>query len=214
MRLSLNTRNGTRSLKAAVTGRWHDNRHALITDLAERGAGDQTNRLQILQNLRRRQRMTRQCPAMLSRLKEDPCKSPCNRVKLRVGGGIGRPVHCRGESGAASILYAVNPSERQFKAKIVMVVSWLCRLDSHAFSSRRRSHSPVILASCSDNVSNSSTTRHYFSARLRGTEEDQPKPVSSPGQASEHRTEFNKNTECLGGGEIEIALRRQSREWC
>jgi integrase len=28
--------------KAAVTGRWHDNRHTLITDLAESGAGDQT----------------------------------------------------------------------------------------------------------------------------------------------------------------------------
>ena len=25
-----------------VVGRWHDNRHTLITDLAERGAGDQT----------------------------------------------------------------------------------------------------------------------------------------------------------------------------
>jgi integrase len=25
-----------------VTGRWHDNRHTLITDLAESGAGDQT----------------------------------------------------------------------------------------------------------------------------------------------------------------------------
>jgi integrase len=29
-------------LKAEVTGRWHDNRHTLITDLAESGAGDQT----------------------------------------------------------------------------------------------------------------------------------------------------------------------------
>ena len=28
--------------KAKVTGRWHDNRHTLITDLAESGAGDQT----------------------------------------------------------------------------------------------------------------------------------------------------------------------------
>ncbi len=28
--------------KAEVTGRWHDNRHTLITDLAESGAGDQT----------------------------------------------------------------------------------------------------------------------------------------------------------------------------
>lgn len=27
---------------AKVPGRWHDNRHTLITDLAERGAGDQT----------------------------------------------------------------------------------------------------------------------------------------------------------------------------
>ncbi len=27
---------------AGVTGRWHDSRHTLITDLAERGAGDQT----------------------------------------------------------------------------------------------------------------------------------------------------------------------------
>jgi integrase len=28
--------------KAKVKGRWHDNRHTLITDLAESGAGDQT----------------------------------------------------------------------------------------------------------------------------------------------------------------------------
>jgi hypothetical protein len=28
--------------KANVTGRWHDNRHTLITDLAESGASDQT----------------------------------------------------------------------------------------------------------------------------------------------------------------------------
>jgi hypothetical protein len=27
--------------KAGVTGRWHDNRHTLITDLAESGAGDE-----------------------------------------------------------------------------------------------------------------------------------------------------------------------------
>ena len=31
-------------LKAKVTGRWHDNRHTLITDLAESGAGDETIR--------------------------------------------------------------------------------------------------------------------------------------------------------------------------
>jgi integrase len=30
--------------KANVTGRWHDNRHTLITDLAESGAGDETIR--------------------------------------------------------------------------------------------------------------------------------------------------------------------------
>ena len=30
--------------KAQVTGRWHDNRHTLITDLAESGAGDETIR--------------------------------------------------------------------------------------------------------------------------------------------------------------------------
>jgi integrase len=28
--------------KADVTGRWHDNRHTLITELAESGAGDET----------------------------------------------------------------------------------------------------------------------------------------------------------------------------
>lgn len=28
--------------KANVTGRWHDNRHTLITELAESGAGDET----------------------------------------------------------------------------------------------------------------------------------------------------------------------------
>ena len=31
-------------VKAGVTGRWHDNRHTLITDLAESGAGDETIR--------------------------------------------------------------------------------------------------------------------------------------------------------------------------
>ena len=30
--------------KAGVTGRWHDNRHTLSTDLAESGAGDETIR--------------------------------------------------------------------------------------------------------------------------------------------------------------------------
>jgi integrase len=30
--------------KAGVTGRWHDNRHTLVTDLAESGAGDETIR--------------------------------------------------------------------------------------------------------------------------------------------------------------------------
>ena len=30
--------------KANVTGRWHDNRHTLITDLAESGTGDETIR--------------------------------------------------------------------------------------------------------------------------------------------------------------------------
>ena len=30
--------------KAGVSGRWHDNRHTLITDLAESGAGDETIR--------------------------------------------------------------------------------------------------------------------------------------------------------------------------
>lgn len=28
--------------KAGVSGRWHDNRHTLITELAENGAGDET----------------------------------------------------------------------------------------------------------------------------------------------------------------------------
>jgi len=28
--------------RAGVVGRWHDNRHTLITELAETGAGDQT----------------------------------------------------------------------------------------------------------------------------------------------------------------------------
>jgi hypothetical protein len=31
-----------RAQNAKVKGRWHDNRHTLITDLAESGAGDQT----------------------------------------------------------------------------------------------------------------------------------------------------------------------------
>ena len=30
--------------KAGVKGRWHDNRHTLVTDLAESGAGDETIR--------------------------------------------------------------------------------------------------------------------------------------------------------------------------
>ena len=29
-------------LKAGVKGRWHDNRHTLVTELAESGAGDHT----------------------------------------------------------------------------------------------------------------------------------------------------------------------------
>jgi site-specific recombinase XerD len=35
--------NNTRK-KAKVQGRWHDNRHTLVTDLAESGAGDETIR--------------------------------------------------------------------------------------------------------------------------------------------------------------------------
>jgi hypothetical protein len=37
-----------------VTGRWHDNRHTLITDLAESGAADETIRDIAGQSLRRR----------------------------------------------------------------------------------------------------------------------------------------------------------------
>jgi integrase len=35
-------RSGTSRADAGVKGRWHDNRHTLITVLAESGAGDQT----------------------------------------------------------------------------------------------------------------------------------------------------------------------------
>jgi integrase len=39
---SLKTAWKTVRRKAGVQGRWHDNRHTLITDLAESGAGDET----------------------------------------------------------------------------------------------------------------------------------------------------------------------------
>jgi len=42
--ITLKTSWGNVRKKAAVTGRWHDNRHTLITDLAECGAGDETIR--------------------------------------------------------------------------------------------------------------------------------------------------------------------------
>jgi integrase len=39
---TLKTAWGTVRKNAKVTGRWHDNRHTLITELAESGAGDET----------------------------------------------------------------------------------------------------------------------------------------------------------------------------
>ena len=42
--VTLKTSWGNVRQKAGVTGRWHDNRHTLITDLAESGAGDETIR--------------------------------------------------------------------------------------------------------------------------------------------------------------------------
>ena len=42
--MTLNTSWSNVRKKANVTGRWHDNRHTLITDLAESGAGDETIR--------------------------------------------------------------------------------------------------------------------------------------------------------------------------
>src|SRR5262249_45584854 len=42
--VTLKTSWGNVRKKAGVTGRWHDNRHTLITDLAESGAGDETIR--------------------------------------------------------------------------------------------------------------------------------------------------------------------------
>ena len=42
--VTLNTSWSNVRKKANVTGRWHDNRHTLITDLAESGAGDETIR--------------------------------------------------------------------------------------------------------------------------------------------------------------------------
>jgi integrase len=42
--VTLNTSWNNVKRKAKVTGRWHDNRHTLITDLAESGAGDETIR--------------------------------------------------------------------------------------------------------------------------------------------------------------------------
>ena len=42
--MTLNTSWSNVRKKANVTGRWHDNRHTLITDLAESGAGEETIR--------------------------------------------------------------------------------------------------------------------------------------------------------------------------
>jgi integrase len=42
--VTLKTSWGNVRKKAGVSGRWHDNRHTLITDLAESGAGDETIR--------------------------------------------------------------------------------------------------------------------------------------------------------------------------
>lgn len=42
--VTLKTSWGNVRKKAGVTGRWHDNRHTLVTDLAESGAGDETIR--------------------------------------------------------------------------------------------------------------------------------------------------------------------------
>jgi integrase len=42
--VTLKTSSNNVKTKAKVTGRWHDNRHTLITDLAESGAGDETIR--------------------------------------------------------------------------------------------------------------------------------------------------------------------------
>jgi integrase len=38
----LKTAWGNLRINAEVSGRWHDNRHTLITELSENGAGDQT----------------------------------------------------------------------------------------------------------------------------------------------------------------------------
>jgi len=42
--VTLKTSWGNVRKNAGVSGRWHDNRHTLVTDLAERGAGDETIR--------------------------------------------------------------------------------------------------------------------------------------------------------------------------
>jgi integrase len=42
--VTLKTSWGNARKKAKVQGRWHDNRHTLVTDLAESGAADETIR--------------------------------------------------------------------------------------------------------------------------------------------------------------------------
>ena len=42
--VTLKTSWGNVRKNAGVSGRWHDNRHTLVTDLAESGAGDETIR--------------------------------------------------------------------------------------------------------------------------------------------------------------------------
>ncbi len=98
--------------KAKVTGRWHDNRHTLVTELAESGASDQTimdiaghvskQMLKHYSHIRmeakrtalesivqkqpqsrlNRSRNTRQCPRLSSRLKGSTHKSPHSRAIL------------------------------------------------------------------------------------------------------------------------------------
>jgi hypothetical protein len=103
--------------RAGVVGRWHDNRHTLITELAETGAGDQTimdiaghvskqmlshyshirtqAKRDALETVARRRRSAEEelrqegeaIPTLLRVLKESPYKSPYSLVEMWVRRG-------------------------------------------------------------------------------------------------------------------------------
>jgi hypothetical protein len=64
--------------KAGVRGRWHDNRHTLITELAESGAGDETI-LEIAGHVSRQ--MLSRYPSAPNNSIKTPCFAPAYLVR-------------------------------------------------------------------------------------------------------------------------------------